>query len=87
MVAAVEILADQPEIVALAQVASVPASKMVAAFNDPQHFFDHMTLDELQRLDSACVRMADVQKQMAQALAIYADWAKAFLAQSPVLDS
>ena len=70
MVATV-ILGDAPELLALAQLASVAPSKIAAAFTDPIRFFDHMTLEELERLNAACERMAVLQKQMIAAMETY----------------
>lgn len=74
MVAAVEsapVLADEPELVALAQLASLPASRMAAAFSNPQDFFKHMSLEELTRLEATCKRMAEFQKRLTSALDVY----------------
>lgn len=80
MVAAVEapsgprpILADAPEVLALATLASVSATTMAAAFNDPEHIFSHMSLDELGRLQNAAARLTELNTRMARALAIYSD--------------
>jgi len=75
----VTILADAPELQVLAQLASVAPSKVADAFNDPEHMFDHMSLDELHRLESASTRMGGVITEMARALAIYADVARRYL--------
>lgn len=73
------ILADQPEVVSLATLASVAPSKVAAAFNDPNNFFDHLTLDELNRLQSAAARLGAVITEMGKALAIYADVARRYV--------
>ena len=67
----VEILADQPELLALASLAAVPASKMAAAFNDAEHFFEHLTLDELQRLTGACERLGVLSAALVTAVDRY----------------
>lgn len=73
------VLADQPEILALAMLAAVPASKISAAFNEPLRFFHHLSLDELTRLREACDRLAAVQTVMAAALEEYAAAAREVL--------
>jgi hypothetical protein len=77
----VEILADQPEVIALAGLASVPASKIAAAFNSPEHFFEHLALPELARLSAACERMAAVQRRMVEAMETYTKYGQAILAE------
>jgi len=61
-------IADQPELLALASLAAVPASKMAAAFNEPERFFDHLDLEEVGRIQAACERWAVLQNQMIAAM-------------------
>lgn len=77
---------DQPELLALAALASVPASKMAAAFNDPEQFFDHMSLEELGRLTAAIERLNLVSQQMMKATQVWALAAKAALEETEAAD-
>ena len=81
-----EILADQPELLALAGLASVPASKMAGAFNDAEHFFDHLSLAELARLSDAIQRLQDLSLALVAATEKYAAAARAILDEVPVAD-
>ena len=83
MVEALGILADQPELVALGTLAGVAPSRMAAAFNDADHFFDHLTLGELDRIQGACARMAQFQQQMTTAFDQYLTAAQEILANLP----
>lgn len=80
------VLPDQPELVALGSLASVPPSKMALAFNDPEHFFDHLSLEELDRLKGACERLAQVQLQMTEAMDRYIVEANKILVQTAVAE-
>lgn len=73
------ILADQPELQSLAQLASIPASQMAAAFNNPERFFEFLTLEEVDRMKAACERMALLQNQIIEAMAIYTAVARVLL--------
>ncbi len=64
-------LADLPELVALAQIASVAPSAMAAAFSDPEHFFKHLTLDELARIKIGTDRIAALSTELARACDVY----------------
>lgn len=77
------IIADLPELVAMAQLAAVPASRMATAFNDGEHFFEHLTLDELDRIRAACERFAIVQAAMVQAMDAYTTAASKVLQAVP----
>ncbi len=59
------ILADAPELVALANIASVSPSKVAAALNDPLALLEHLTLDELNRLRGATDRLAALSALLA----------------------
>ncbi len=61
---------DSPELQALAQLASVAPSRMAAAFSDPENFYTHLTLDELNRITDGCTRLGIVQAQLIAALDI-----------------
>ena len=73
------VLADLPELVALGNLAAVAPSKMAAAFNEPEKFFDHLDLKELARLQAACERLAVVQREMTAAMDIYLQAAQKIL--------
>jgi hypothetical protein len=49
---------DQPELRLLAQLAGCAPSKLAAAFNNPEHLFKHVTLEQLARLKESCDRLA-----------------------------
>ena len=68
----IPITADLPELRLLAQLAGIAPSRMAAAFNDPEHFFKHMTLDELNALKASVDRFAAVQDQLLAAVLIAA---------------
>lgn len=76
------ILADQPELLALATLAAVPASKLAAAFNDPENFFTHVGLEEVARLNDAVKRLGDLSRQMVEAAESYTDYAQEKLAEA-----
>lgn len=75
MVATV-ILADQPELVALSNLAAVAPSKVAAAFNEPEQFFLHLSLDELARLQAACERLGALALQLSEATDEYTQEAR-----------
>ena len=79
----VEILADQPEVMALASLAAVPASKMAAAFNDAEHFFEHLSLDDLGRLTAAVERLGALSEALVAATEEYRRAAVAVLQGAP----
>jgi len=72
-------IADQPELLALAGLAAVPASKMAAAFNEPERFFEHLDLEEIGRIQAACERWAILQNQMIAAMDAYTAAARKIL--------
>ena len=76
------ILADQPELVALASLAAVPPSKLAAAFNDPEHFFSHVGLEEVSRLNDAVKRMGELSRQLIAAAEIFTEYTQAALEAS-----
>jgi len=79
MVAAVTFLPDQPELVALAQLASISATRMAAAYSDPDNFFEHLTLLELDRIRDACERLAQLTAALAAAVQPFLEQGKAVL--------
>ena len=79
----VEILADQPELLALASLAAVPASKMAAAFNDAEHFFSHLNLEELARLTNAVERLNALSQALTAAVDEYMAAAQSILDETP----
>ena len=70
---------DLPEFRAIAELANLDPDKAAAAFNDPLHFFDHLTLEELGRLKDGCGRFAALQIQMVNAMDVYSAYGKGFL--------
>lgn len=78
------ILADLPELVALGNLAGVAPSKIAGAFNDAEHFFDHLTLDELQRLQGACERLGALSEALAASVQSYIDQARLVAAGAAV---
>lgn len=76
------LIADQPELLALASLAAVPASKMAAAFSEPEHFFEHLSLEELARLQAACERLTALQTAMLAALSVYTETARLAMEQA-----
>lgn len=62
---------DLPELRLLAQVAGVAPSRMAAAFSDPEHFTNHMTVEEINRFKEGCDRLFAVQADMTAALNVY----------------
>jgi len=48
---------DAPELRLLAQLGGVAPSRMADAYNDPDHFLEHMTLAEMKRLQGAYERL------------------------------
>ncbi len=73
------IAADNRELVALAQASGVDPEKMAAAFNDPERFFDHLTLEELSQVQEATVRLQALAKALAASLDVYTVHARGFL--------
>lgn len=76
------LIPDQPELLALASLAAVPASKMAAAFNDPVRFFEHLDLEALLRIQNACERLGEMQTAMLEALSIFTEAARLALAEA-----
>jgi hypothetical protein len=68
MVERMTFLADQPELVALANLAGVAPSRVAAAFNNPVALFSHLSLDEIQRLHRACERLGSLTAALAVGL-------------------
>ena len=76
MVEAPVITADEPELLALAQLASVSASKMAAGFGAPAELFTHLAPEELQRVQDALERLGRLQRQISAALDIFLQTAR-----------
>ncbi len=68
-----QILADQPELLALAALAALPASKVAAAFNDTDHLFEHLSLEEIDRIRGACERLGALSALLATSLDSYTE--------------
>jgi hypothetical protein len=62
------ISADEPALRLIAQLAGVAPSRMVAAFNDPERFFENLTLAELERFYVACVRLTSLVNSLTASL-------------------
>jgi hypothetical protein len=58
-----DFLPDQPELQALAQLSGVAPSKMAAAFDDIEHFSNHMTQEDIDRLRDAIERLSSLLRQ------------------------
>jgi hypothetical protein len=82
----VAILADQPELVVLGTLSGVAPSKMAAGFNDPEHIFSFLDLEEVQRIQGACERLGALTVTLAEALQIYTDAARAVLSEASDAD-
>lgn len=76
------VLADAPELVALANLAGVAPSKLAAGFNDAENLFTYLGLDELDRVRGACERLGALTAVLAQALDIYIEAAREAIAGS-----
>lgn len=76
------ILADAPELVALGSLAGVAPSKMAQGFNDPEHLFDFLALDEIGRIQGACERLGALTAVLAASMAIYVEAARAVLGEA-----
>ena len=61
---------DLPELRIIAQFAGIAPSRLAAAFNNPEHFLDHMTPDELDRFKDSCDRLNAIQVRMLAAVDI-----------------
>ena len=59
-----DISPDQPEFRMLAQLAGCPPSKLAAAFNNPEHLFEHVTLEQLERFTAACARLTALSLEL-----------------------
>jgi len=75
----VSFLPDSPELLALASLASVAPSKIAAAYNDPDNFFTHLTLGELDRIRDASERLGALVTDMATAVQPFLEKGKAVL--------
>lgn len=73
---------DQPELLALASLAAVPASKMAAAFSEPERFFEHLSLEELARVQAACERLGVMVGQFIEAVEVATEQARAVLTEA-----
>ena len=60
---------DLPELRLLAQFVGIAPSRLAAAFSDPAHLFEHITLDELQRFKENCDRVGALMVDMAASMA------------------
>lgn len=67
------------EFLALANLSGIDAEKMAEAFNDPEHFFDHLSLEELRQFSDACVRVSALQSRMVAATDMYVAFARGLL--------
>ena len=61
---------DLPELRIIAQFAGIAPSRLAAAFNNPEHFLDHITPDELDRFKDSCDRLSALQVRMLAAVDI-----------------
>ncbi len=77
------ILADSPELAALASLASVAPSKVAEAINDPLALLEHLTLEELGRLRGATDRLAALSGLLATTTRQWLDGAKAATVGAP----
>lgn len=59
---------DTPELRLIAQLAGIAPSRLAAALNNPEHLYQHLTLDELKRFEESCIRLSGVQARMIEAL-------------------
>jgi hypothetical protein len=75
------ISAETPALQALAALGGIEPQKMAAAFNDPEHLFDHLTLEELARLKAGCDQMAALQLVMVAAMDLCMAYAKSGLVE------
>jgi hypothetical protein len=82
----VAILADDPELMALGTLSGVAPSKMAQGFNDPEHVFSFLDLNELSRIKGACERLGALTALIAAALDIYASAANAALSEASGAD-
>jgi hypothetical protein len=79
-------LSDQPELVALANLAGLAPSRVAEAFNDPLSLFAILSLEELQRLQGACERLGSLTTALAAVMDVWLDGAKAALQAAPSAD-
>jgi hypothetical protein len=77
--------ADLPELVALAQMASVAPSAMAAGFSDPANLFQHISLGELARIKESTDRLAVLGVRLAKACDGYIAYAERVLNQPGVV--
>jgi hypothetical protein len=73
---------DMAELRLLAELANIPAGRMAAGFNDPEHLFNHISLYELALLKQGCDRIAELSQDLASACDIYTKAAKEMLEAS-----
>jgi hypothetical protein len=76
----VVIEATEPEVRAMSQMAAIDPEKLAAAFNDPEHFFEHLDLEGLRRFAESCVRLQQLQGRMIASTERYASYARGLLA-------
>ena len=72
--------AEEPAFIALANASQIEPERMAAAFNEPAEFFEHVTLEELERLTECCGRFAALLPAMTEAMSGYTLYAKGLLA-------
>ena len=77
-----DISADQPELQAFALLAGVEPWKMAMAFNDPDHLFDHLTLEEIARFKVGCEAIEVLRVRMLAAMDQYLSYTRGVLAGS-----
>lgn len=75
---------DQPELQAFALLAGVEPWKMAMAINDPDHFFDHLTLEEIARFKVGCDAIEVLRVRILAAMDQYLAFARGVLAAQPV---
>ena len=71
-----------PEFAAIATLAGIEKDRLADAFNEPGEsggVFKHLTLGDLERLQTSAEHWARIQSEMLDAMGVYADAAKAYL--------
>lgn len=75
-----ELSPDSPAVQGMALAAGLEAWKLAAAFSDPEHLFDHLTLEEIARFRAGVDELETTRAVMLAAMDQYLAYARGVLA-------
>lgn len=76
------VFAESPELIAIATMSGVNPGKLATALSNPARLFDHLSLDDLNKIKASCERLTILQAEMATAMDVFTAYAKGYLEAS-----